>query len=235
VAVDLPEGKNLLGAFHPPVASVVDTAFLDTLPEDGWREGLAESVKGAIIGDGALLECLAEPAPRGGPELDDIVRRARAIKRLRVEADPREARGGVREHLNLGHTLGHALESLSRHRLSHGDAVAIGMAAILRLCEEERLLPKAEAAPMWRALRAQGLPEHVPAWLEAAPADAAAAMRRDKKARGGRVRLVVPRAVERVDTIEADEAMLLRLAALAGLGGGREADARAAGSGGGRP
>lgn len=220
VAVDLPEGKNLLGAFHPPVASVVDTAFLDTLPEDGWREGLAESVKGAIIGDGALLERLCAPAPRAGAALDDVVRRARAVKRARVEADLRERPGGVREHLNLGHTLGHAIESLSRHRLSHGDAVAIGLAAILRLSEAEGLLEPARAVPMWRALRAQGLPERAPTWLEAGVEDAVAAMRKDKKARGGRVRLIVPRAVERIEAIEADEAMLARLAAFGGLAGG---------------
>lgn len=235
VAVDLPEGKNLLGAFHPPVASVVDTAFLDTLPEEGWREGLAESVKGAIIGDGALLERLGAPAARGGEALDEVVRRARAVKRARVEADPRERAGGVREHLNLGHTLGHAIESLSRHRLSHGDAVAIGLAAILRLSEADGLLAPARAEPMWRALRAQGLPERAPAWLEAGVEDAVAAMRRDKKARGGRVRLVVARAVERIEAIEADEAMLARLAAFGGLVGGsrRPADggARAADAG----
>ena len=223
VAVDLPEGKNLLGAFHPPSASVVDTTFLDTLSEEGWREGLAESVKGAILGDGALLDRLAAPAPRDGDALDDVVRRARAVKRVRVEADLRESLGGVREHLNLGHTLGHAIESLSRHRLSHGDAVAIGLAAILRLSEADGLLGARDAAPMWRALRAQGLPERVPDWLEAGVDDAVSAMRRDKKARGGRVRLIVARAVERIEVVEADDAMLERLAAFAGLAPGRHA------------
>lgn len=223
VAVDLPEGKNLLGAFHPPSASVVDTAFLDTLPEDGWREGLAESVKGAILGDGALLATLAAAVPRAGEGLDEIVRRARAIKRARVDADPRERLGGVREHLNLGHTLGHAVETLSGHRLSHGDAVAIGLSAILRLAEADGLLTAAGAEPMWRALRAQALPERVPAWFDRGGDEVLASMRRDKKARGGRVRLIVPRAVERIEVVEADEAMLRRLIAFAGIqpGGSR--------------
>ncbi|MCL6595227.1 MAG: AAA family ATPase [Firmicutes bacterium] len=221
VAVDLPEGKNLLGAFHPPAASVVDTAFLATLDGARWREGMAESVKAGILGDGDLLERLASATV--GPEtddLDEVVRRARAVKRKRVEADPRESAGGVREHLNLGHTLGHALETLSGHRLSHGDAVAIGTAAILRLAEELGLLPPREARPMWAALRRQGLPTEAPPWLDASPAQAAAVMRRDKKARGGAVRLIVPRGVARVEAVAVEEPTLVRLAALAGLGGG---------------
>lgn len=221
VAVDLPEGKNLLGAFHPPAVSVVDTDLLATMPDDLWREGWAESVKGAAIGDPELLERLGRgPAAREGEELVDTVRRARAVKRERVLADPREALGGVREHLNLGHTLGHAIETLSGHRLAHGDAVSIGLAAILRLAEGDGMLAHAEAAPIWAALRAQGLPTEAPDWLAVGQADAVAAMARDKKARAGRVRLVVPRAVGRIEMVTADEAMLTRLAAFAGLAAG---------------
>lgn len=221
VAVDLPEGKNLIGAFHPPVASVIDTDFLSTLPEEGWREGLAESVKGAILGDAGLLEVLASaPAAREGSGVEELVRRARAVKRVRVDADPREAKGGVREHLNLGHTLAHALETLSGHRMRHGEAVAVGLSAILRLAEEEGLLKRADARPMWQAIRQQGLPTEAPDWFEASPDEAVAVMRRDKKARGGQVRLVVPRAPERIEMVPADEAMLRRLAVLGGLRGG---------------
>ena len=223
VAVDLPEGKNLLGAFHPPIATVVDTAFLSTLPADGWREGLAETVKGAVIGDAELLDELRHvPIPHTGPHLAKLVRAARRVKADIVGRDPREAMGSVREHLNLGHTLGHALEQASGYRLSHGTAVAIGLAAMVRLAEESGQLAGTEADAIIGALRTQGLPltlAEVPGAVQIGlrRETVLAAFRHDKKVRQGHVRIVVPQGIRRIDVRQADASDLSRLVDLCGL------------------
>jgi 3-dehydroquinate synthetase len=197
VAVDLPEGKNLLGAFHPPRATVVDPALLATLPEGEWREGLAEAIKAGMIADPELLEALAEaPAPRHGEALVELVRRARAVKARIVAEDPEERLPGGRERLNLGHTIGHAIEQASSYTISHGRAVAMGLAAIARLAEEEGLLDRAAGDLLRRALVRQGLATRIPGLPVDALIDAA---RRDQKNRDGLLRLVVPRAVGQVE------------------------------------
>ncbi len=130
--VDLPEGKNLLGAFHQPQLVWIRPAFLQTLPPFQFRQGMAEVIKTALLGDPALWQLLEErgAAIRAG---DREARRRMItaccrVKIAVVEADERE--GGLRRTLNLGHTVGHALERLSGYRLGHGDAVALGMLAI---------------------------------------------------------------------------------------------------------
>lgn len=135
VGVDLVQGKNLVGAFHPPRATVVDPAFWSTLPEESLSGAMAEVVKTALLeGEEALgaLERLSwPPSPE---ELDPIARRAARVKLTIVEADPREE--AERTYLNLGHTVGHALEQATGYRLAHGPAVAVGLMAILRFQEE---------------------------------------------------------------------------------------------------
>jgi shikimate kinase/3-dehydroquinate synthase len=221
VAVDLPEGKNLLGAFHVPVASVVDPALLATLSDADWREGLAEVIKAGMIADPELVEALAAAAaPRAGPPLVDLVRRARAVKIRVVAEDPEERLPGGRERLNLGHTFGHAVEQVSGYTISHGRAVAIGMAAAARLAEEEGLLARAAGDLLRRALVRQGLGSRIPGL----PADALLeAMRRDKKNRDGQIRLVLPRAVGAVEVRPVDAGrirqVLLRQGAVPARGG----------------
>ncbi len=126
-AIDLPEGKNLVGVFHWPAATVIDLALLDTLPEEERANGLAEVVKTGLLAGEPLWEL----------ELPELVRRCAAFKAAICLQDPLDQ--GVRTQLNLGHTFAHALESASGFELAHGRAVALGMLAALRLSglEEE--------------------------------------------------------------------------------------------------
>jgi shikimate kinase / 3-dehydroquinate synthase len=166
VGIDVPEGKNLVGAFHWPKETVVDTALLATLPEDERLNGLAEVVKTGLLAGEPLWEL----------DLEEQVRRCAAFKAAICLRDPLDR--GEREQLNLGHTFAHALEAAAGYRLPHGRAVALGLLAALRLSGldddartvEELLSP----APVTVGRDA--------AW---------AALRRDKKTRDGRVRLVL--------------------------------------------
>ena len=164
--VDLPEGKNLVGAFHWPERTVVDPELLDTLPAAERRNGLAEVVKTGLLAGGELWE-LPEP---------ELVRRCAAFKAAVCLRDPRDE--GERAMLNLGHTFAHALEAASEYTLPHGEAVALGLTAALRLSD----LPD-DAARVQELLE----PE-----LARVDADTAwAALQRDKKASGGSVQLVL--------------------------------------------
>jgi 3-dehydroquinate synthase len=145
-AVNLPQGKNLLGTFHQPSLVAIDPEFLGTLPAAERLNGLAEVLKAAFIQDSQLLETLAEARPRlfKDPEVTtDIIYRAAAIKAGVVAADERE--GGLRRILNFGHTLGHGLEQASAFKVPHGLAVAWGMLAALSLSAQLAGLPAAEA------------------------------------------------------------------------------------------
>jgi 3-dehydroquinate synthase len=136
-AINLPEGKNLLGTFLQPRLVAIDPQFLRTLPPSQRRNGLAEVLKTGFIKDPDLLIRLDQQAKRvfkNEAELTAIIHRAAAIKAQVVAADERE--GGLRRILNFGHTLGHGLEQASKFRLPHGEAVAWGMLAALRLSEK---------------------------------------------------------------------------------------------------
>ena len=137
--VNLPEGKNLVGAFHQPVVVLADVTSLGTLPEEELRSGLAEVVKHAFLADPELLEVLVERREaifgRAAGVLIDVVARAAAVKCRIVERD--ETERGERAHLNYGHTVGHALEALGGYqRWRHGEAVAIGMTFAAALAVE---------------------------------------------------------------------------------------------------
>ncbi len=164
-AIDLPQGKNLVGAFHWPVRTVVDPALLETLPEQQRLEGMAEVVKTGLLAGEALWEL---------PD-DELVRRCAAFKCAVCLRDPRER--GERAILNLGHTFAHALEAAAGYEgLTHGRAVALGLLAALRLSGRE-------TATVEEVLRPRPVPvERERAWQ---------AMRRDKKARDGELRLVL--------------------------------------------
>lgn len=195
-AIDLAAGKNLVGAFHQPVAVACDTDLLASLPTRVRVEGYAEIVKCGLALDRLLLDRLEhDPAAAlsaTGDALDALVLRAAAAKAAVVAADEREQ--GVRAHLNFGHTVGHALEAATGYAsLLHGEAVAIGTVAALRVGERLGRTPAALVARAERLLVALGLPVRAPV----VDRDAVwAALRRDKKVRDG-VRFVLLEDVER--------------------------------------
>lgn len=185
---DLPQGKNLVGAFHPPRLVLADPDTLATLPETELRSGLAEVVKAGVIGDPALFERCARGWAAVAADWDEVIRRTMAVKIQVIVADPYER--GQRAALNLGHTLGHALETLSGFRLRHGEAVAIGMILEARLAERLGLAEPGLAGTIEAALAGLGLPVRIPEGYDLAALDAA--LRFDKKRAGGKVRFALP-------------------------------------------
>jgi 3-dehydroquinate synthase len=190
--VDLPYGKNLVGAFHQPAALAVDPRVLETLPDAELRAGCAEVVKLAAVADASLFARLEREAEallaRDRAVLDAVVSRCIALKARIVARDEREA--GVRASLNFGHTVGHALERLSGYAVAHGHAVAVGCAVEATMAVHATGFPPPHRARLVALLRRFGLPT---AWPEDIPVEAALpAMRTDKKARGGRVRYALP-------------------------------------------
>ena len=183
--VDLPEAKNYVGAYHQPAAVLVDGAFLETLPQAELAAGYAEVVKTALIAGGTLWERIG----RGDP-VDDAIVLACARTKLRiVAADERDA--GARQLLNLGHTVGHAIEVVTGYsRYRHGEAVGLGLLAALRLSGADEL--RATVAGL---LARAGLPTELDA---ADPAAVAAATARDKKRTGEETPFVLVDAPGRV-------------------------------------
>lgn len=198
-AVDLPEGKNLVGAIHPASAVVIDLAFLSTLPEAEFRSGLGEVVKVAIGLSAELFSLLEAQATavhaRDPAILGDVVRLALAAKIRVVEADLHER--GRRRLLNLGHTLAHALEAHSGFSLPHGVAVARGLHFALDLAARRQTIAPADAARARALLLRYGFAaDPLP------PSDALAPfVRRDKKAAGDGIHFVLPTGIGRAETV----------------------------------
>lgn len=197
--VDVPAGKNLVGAFHPPSLVVVDPETTRTLPRSQRAAGLAEVVKHGAILDRDHLEAVQASAERlldGDPEaLGGIVHRSVAIKADVVGRDEKE--GGLRKILNFGHTIAHALEAVSGYRLSHGVAVAMGMVAEARLGEELGITELGTVRAVESALSSLELPVRLPAGLE--PQAVVERTRTDKKGEGGEARYVLLRRPGQVD------------------------------------
>ena len=188
-AINLPEGKNLLGTFHQPRLVVLDPQFLKTLPAAQRRNGLAEVIKAGFIKDPDLLMRLDQGARHifgNEGELAAIIHRAAAIKAEVVAADERE--GGLRRILNFGHTLGHGLEQASRFRLAHGEAVAWGMLAALWLSEKLAGLPPEEGTWGRALIKKCGLARALPP-LD--PPAVLSALTLDKKRQADRVVFVL--------------------------------------------
>jgi len=166
-AVDLPQGKNLLGTFYQPRAVFADVKFLETLPEKEFQNGLAEIIKYGIIEDEKLFKLLEEDmeAVKGrDPErLLKMIETCCRIKKSIVEIDEREQ--GLRRILNFGHTLGHALEASSKYELSHGEGVALGMIAAAKLSVKMQYLPEGESIRVERVIERAGLPTRMDAAL----------------------------------------------------------------------
>ncbi len=177
-------GKNLVGAFHPPAAVLADTDALAGLPEAEFRSGLAEVVKCGFIADGEILRLLTED-PTGRRDTEELITRAVQVKADAVGADLRDT--GVREFLNYGHTLGHAIERIEDFGWRHGEAVAVGMVFAAELAGQAGLLTPAEVAQHRELIAAMGLPTTYRGdWAQLQEV-----MRVDKKARGATLRFVV--------------------------------------------
>jgi 3-dehydroquinate synthase len=204
-------GKNLVGAFYPPAGVLCDLAVLATLPADDLRAGLAEIVKCGFIADPAILDLIeADPDAALDPDgavLAELVERSVAVKANVVSVDLRES--GLREILNYGHTLGHAIERHEQYRWKHGHAISVGLVYAAELGRLTGRLP-ADVADRHRALLHRlGLPVSYPA--DAWPA-LHAAMRVDKKARGATLRFVILDGLATPGTLEGPSDDLLQQA-----------------------
>ena len=188
-AVDLPAGKNLLGAFHQPSIVVADLGFLATLPARELRAGLAEVVKCGFIADAALLEIL-ERLPAGEAPLPEATAAELVARAVRVKAEvvaEDETESGRRAILNFGHTVGHALEAASGYDLLHGEAVGLGMLAALSLGEARGLGTPALTARAAALLARLGLPVDLRPRLSKEVLERVTV---DKKRRGGAIKFV---------------------------------------------
>ncbi len=196
--VDLPQGKNLVGAFKQPAMVVIDPTVLNTLPVEEIRAGMAEVIKHGMINDQGLLAELE--AGVGCEELtvrSSLLARAVQVKIDIVEVDPFEQ--GRRAVLNLGHTVGHALEKLSGFELRHGEAVSIGMVAALHLAVARGYAQPSLVARLETLLSTWELP----IWCPPFEVDAIwQAMAHDKKRRGAGLRWILPRAVGYIEIVE---------------------------------
>lgn len=190
---DLPEGKNLIGAFHAPALVLADPDVLATLPERDLRGGLAEIIKHGVISDPVLFEACKGLAGLSAAELQKkplaaIIRRAMAVKIRLIEQDPYEQ--SIRALLNAGHTIGHAVELVSNFKISHGEGVSIGMVVEARMAEELGIARKGLADEISGVLAGVGLPVIVPSGLDWDAVETA--IFRDKKRSGSGVKFALP-------------------------------------------
>jgi len=206
VAVDHPECKNLIGAFYQPRHVFIDTSVLASLPTREVRCGLAEIVKHTVLGDPELFERISDdpqPYVRAGPEvIGEAIRRSCVFKARVVAEDERE--GGLRAVLNLGHTVGHAVESAAGYRsLRHGEAVAYGMIAEARLSERMGVADEPVAEPISRVFKRLGLARKEPLRIKGhSPATVLDLLRHDKKFLGGAFRFVLPQRIGAVRIVD---------------------------------
>ena len=191
--MDIPEGKNLIGAFHQPESVCINTAFLSTLPERELKNGLAEVVKTAVIQDEEFFSFLEDNASllndASNTELfQKIVSRCCQIKAHVVSCDEKES--GLRAILNYGHTFAHPIETLSNYTISHGEAVSIGMEYAGKLALELGLWKEADYLRQARLLDALGLQRKRPQNI--APKEMLELMFSDKKNRNGKITFILP-------------------------------------------
>ncbi len=207
-AVDTPFGKNLVGAFHNPSAVVIDPEVLVTLPDDILRSGLAEMIKHGVIADAsyfdavlAVADALREhgaAAPDFIATITTLITGSVRIKADVVAEDSRE--GGLRQILNFGHTIAHAVERVLNFELLHGDAVAIGMVAEARIAESIGLAREGLVVAIADAVERAGLPSRIPAGISLE--EVISATHGDKKARSGAARYSLPRGIGEMEAAE---------------------------------
>jgi len=193
-AVNLSKGKNMAGVFHQPGSVLMDIRFLDTLPDDEFKNGLAESLKHGLIGDGKSLDILESNdlgSIRNGDVMTELISASVEFKLSVVERDERE--GGLRAILNFGHTVGHALESLMDYTgIPHGKAVAVGMMVEAGISMRNGWLGDDELSRIGSVMRSYGL---LDVDLDLDPHDVLSHMRFDKKNSGGGINLVLLRSL----------------------------------------
>lgn len=186
-AIDLPAGKNLVGAFYQPSLVLADIRTLDTLPENIFREGCAEVIKYGVLYSEQLFRHLEEYGL--GFDREDVIAKCIALKRDVVAED--EFDTGSRQKLNLGHTVGHAIEACSHYTVSHGEAVAMGMAIIARAASVYQVCSRETTKRLENTLEKFCLPaktEYIAEQLYSAALS-------DKKRTGGSVNLIIPRSI----------------------------------------
>jgi 3-dehydroquinate synthase len=210
--VNLPEGKNLVGAFYPGRSVVADPVLLSSLPPREFRSGIYEIIKYGVIGDVKLFRFLEKNMQkvlrRERAALTFVIERSIVQKARVVSEDERES--GVREILNFGHTFAHALESVTRYRkYLHGEAVGWGMLAAARLAVEKGMLPSVEEQRIAGMIASVG---PLPSWPSVLPARLITAMQADKKTRAGRLRFVLPEGIGKARCgVDAEEEILVRV------------------------
>lgn len=210
--VDIPEGKNLVGAFYQPRAVYIDSRVLQHLPQSELLNGLAEVIKYGVIYDRDFFKFLElhwkNILGLDFQILDDVIARCCRIKAAVVESDEKES--DFRRILNFGHTIGHAVEAASEYRLAHGSAVAVGMVAAAELAVEKGLLDRKEKDRLVELLQQFGLPVEVPAEYDRDRIREH--LKTDKKIIGGRMFFVLPTAIGKVIiTDDVDEDVLAKV------------------------
>ncbi len=190
--VDIPEGKNLVGAFYQPKAVFIDIEVLQTLPKNEFIGGMAEVIKYGVIRDPEFFSYLYKVTNQtlqlDYQIIEHIIHTSCSIKAEVVAEDEQES--NVRRILNYGHTLGHAIEAVSDFNIIHGEAVAIGMAAIARIASQKRLLENTAKDEIIRLIRQYGLPTEVPADLDRQSIKDY--LLTDKKVESGKITYVLP-------------------------------------------
>ena len=192
-AVNLRAGKNLAGAFHQPSLVLCDSDYLATLPKTIFADGMAEVIKYGMIADRALFDQVQNGVCK--KDLEAIITRCVSIKRDLVAAD--EFDTGARQLLNFGHTLGHAIEKMSDFEISHGSAVAIGMARVCRLADQSGFSRENTLDPLLSALKNNNLPFDAPFSNESL----LKLVRRDKKSAGNAISLILPRKIGQCEIV----------------------------------
>ena len=199
--VETPHGKNLVGAFHRPVAVIADPTALATLPARELKAGLAEAIKHGVIADAKYfaqirdsLQSLIAPGGHATSRMTELIIRSIELKASVVERDEQE--GGLRKTLNFGHTIGHAVEALGNYRLLHGEAISIGMALEAEVGERAGISERGTADAIREVLTAAGLPSARPRELD--PAQIIETARGDKKTRAGSIEFAIPLGIGRM-------------------------------------
>jgi 3-dehydroquinate synthase len=187
--IDLPSGKNLVGAFHPPFLTVSDLTVLHTLPSREFQSGMAEVIKAGIIADVGLFEMIE----RGSTDAQEIIRRSIKVKVDVVREDPFEK--GWRAALNLGHTIGHGIEAASQFLLRHGEAIGIGLIAEAQIAERLGLAPAGLSDRIEAVIDKVGLPTR---YTHLETDMIVRMMRADKKKQLGRLKFALPHAIGEV-------------------------------------
>jgi shikimate kinase/3-dehydroquinate synthase len=198
---DLPEGKNLIGSFYPPKLVLADPSLLLTLPEVELISGMAEVVKHGVISDPELFELCGRGLNWVKDNLEEVVKRGMAVKIKVIEEDPYEK--GIRAALNLGHTVGHAIELVSKFELRHGEAVAIGTVVEARYAERIGVAESGLADKIAVTMSALGLPIQIPE--EMPREEVIRTMRVDKKKSAKAIRFALPVEIGKVELVDVND------------------------------